>query len=252
MPDGNYVAFQFGSGNNAYFSLSALTDGYVLDALYYYQVDIKRISDETAVLFDYGNASTSYLGRDDWRIDPLPGQAIVVESIPDRSQENLDKNNLFFAKSASDRFYVGAPAADSPFTEGFFDNLRIGRHDVFPHVRFELPLTASGDQSDFVPGRYAFSVFVKSELDAQVTPSTANRFRSREISVGIDEIYQTYERSEIGWDPNTWREITYTFDLSSAKIAEGDPLVITLSPSAFGNPVVGSILVAAPRLELDL
>jgi len=254
MPDGNYVELQFGSEDNAYFNLSTLSDGYIVDAMYYFQADIKRLNDETSILFDFGNGSTSYLGRDDWRVDPVPGQAIVVESVPDRGHANLNKNSLFFARNVSDRFYVGGPAADSPFIEGYLDNLRIGRHDVFPHVRFELPLTASGTQLEFIPGRYVFSVFVKSELDSQVTPtpSARNRFRSHQLSIGIDELYQTYERSTQGWDESAWTEINYTFDLSATKIADGDPLTVTLSPSAVEHPVVGSILVAAPRLKLDL
>ncbi|MFP4376354.1 MAG: hypothetical protein ACLFP4_04860 [Spirochaetales bacterium] len=252
MPDGNFVALEFGSADSAFVNLSTLTDGFVIDALYHFQVDIKRVSDDVSILFDFGDASTSYLGRDDWRIEPIPGQAIVVESVPSRTPENLFKNTLFAARDSADRFYAGAPAADSPFQEGYFDNLRIGRHDVFPHVRFELPLTATGDQLEFLPGRYTFSVFVKSELDTQVTPDTPNRFRSQQLSIGIDEVYETYERADHGWDANSWAELTYSFELSSAKIASGDPLIITLTPSSFGTPAVGAILVAAPRLELDI
>jgi hypothetical protein len=121
--------------------------------------------------------------------------------------------------------------------------------DALPHIALTLP-AATGDQLPLVAGDYDFSVYVKSEIDSQVTPAIGNAFRSGQIMLGLNNDLYVISRAEGGWSSTEWVEASVTVKITQEQIDNADPLVFRISPSHPNSPKVGRILIAAPSLEL--
>ena len=256
---GSYLSFNVGApGTGGRINLDNLHYSIVGNATYHIQFEVIRRSDAAELLLDYGNDDpispvsylTLFLGSAAWYFRQ-DGEPPVLERFPG-VKDLFDRSPLFYSSpTGPDFLYVGSPT-QSQGSNGFADNIRIGRLDNLPHWR--LPVAAEHDGAlDLVPGRYRFRLFVKSEIDAQVTPAPAglNRFRSDQITIGIDNSFRTYAGADYSISSGGWTEIISSFRLTTADLAGAPTIAIQITPSGLDSPAVGSILIAAPRLELE-
>ena len=256
---GQSVGFATGPGatdDYIIYDLTGLADGFVSNATYFFQVDFIRESGTTDVAFDYGNGSDasneSYLSPPGtaW-LSEGSGGTPVVETMPTPGVAGLDVVNTFWSSSRpSDLFYVGT-AVTNRICSGVLDNLRVGRVDTEAAVSLELG-DAAEDQLPLPVGTYTFSVYVKSEIDDQVTPSAngLNRYRGNQICLGVNGHQTVISRAEGGWDDATWTRVSRLVELSEEEVAEGSVITLEISVSHQGQNAVGSVLIADPWFEL--
>ena len=255
LPDyGNYIQFNVSSGQHARFDLDGLLDGFAEPGAYHLQLEFDRNTSDTEITFDYGDGgASSYLDLVGVSWTSLEGEpAGTFEEIPTRSVAELDLVNVFTSIAdtgpADNFFYVGTPKSAQP-QDGFLDNVRIGRVDIFPHMSLGVP-PAAGTQLPFVPGIYTFSVYVKSEIAAQVTPTTNNAFRAGQISLGVNDAFLRISRAEGGWNPSQWIKVSRTFTLDVQDIASTPVMTLQISVTDSAEPAVGRILIADPSVTL--
>jgi hypothetical protein len=256
--EGQSIVFEVGPGTGdrfAIYDLDVLSDGFVDNATYFFQADFIRETGETDIVFDYGNGSEasneSYLNPpgEAW-VSEGPDTTPTLETIPTVGVMHLDIATLFHSSTWADNYFYVGPAEGSRVSAGVLDNLRIGRSD--PAARVSLSLGPAGEgQLDLPKGTYTFSVYVKAEIDDQVTPSAngLNRFRSDQICLGSNGDSTCISRTEGGWTSGSWTMISTEIELDHPATDE-DPLVLWVSVFLQGYEAVGSILVAAPSLTL--
>ena len=253
MPDGDYLSFDMSPNAWGRLDLSAFSDGFVPDATYHVQFDTKRTTSDISLVYDYGDDTTeSYLNTQNksWEFEPTETGAVIVESFP--GNDAFDRPSTFAAATeGTDYFYVGTPAGSPPLSTGFVDNLRFGRVDVLPHRVLSITETDVAGLA-LVAGRYEFSLYVKSEIAGEITPTSPDNYRSGQVTIGINDEFTTFTRAVEQWDDSTWVQVSVTFDLLGSDIASATPLRIQITPSSNQTPSIGSVLITAPRLELQI
>ena len=256
---GNYLDFTVSTGALGRIDLGEhLKDELVGGGIYHIQFETIRRSTTAYLAFDYGDEPpetsdrVSYLEVDnlEWEFD--------TEGKPDTPKERFPGTGLFerpgtfyASDSGTGFFYVGSPRIGVRASSGYLDNVRIGRVDILPH--WALILSSDTETGlPLVPGRYRFRIFVKSEIDSQVTPSPdgLNRFRSKQISIGANNSFVTISAAEAEWNAGRWVEVIREFELSPADVTRSPALAIQITPSSIDTPAVGSILISSPVLEL--
>jgi len=253
----NYLEFDVAPLNTGALDLDAhLADGLVGSGVYHIQFEIVRNTPTSILTLDYGEGTTSYLEDDSlsWTFEtPSEEQTDTpVRRFPTRGDEVFNGPGTFYASAAgTGSLYVGSPEEVFAASAGYVDNIRIGRLDILPHWALPLPAVAT-DGLELVPGTYRFRVWVKSEVDTQITPEPDgwNRFRAGQITIGANNVFTTYRQGDFGWDSNTWAELTYEFTLTPQEITQTPALTIQITPSSLDTPAVGSILISEPVLEL--
>ncbi len=253
----------FGTGNQLSFNVSAnqewgridlnahLLDGLVGTGAYHIQFEILRRATDAQIILDFGSDDTagqSYLKLNgaDW-VFQTDGEVPRVEAFPRRDDSDFDRPGAFYANAAGTGFlYVGSPYTSGP-SDGYVDSIRIGRTDIMPHWAIELPAVAETGL-DLVPGRYSFRAYVKAEIADEITPASPNRFRSGALSVGANNDFAGFPADVHEWTSTEWVEIVHEFVLRATDLDAG--LVLQLTPSTLDVPSVGSVLIAAPILEL--
>jgi hypothetical protein len=146
---------------------------------------------------------------------------------------------------------------------GRIDDIRMLRADIPCRIRYVVPFSKSG-RPDLVPGTYVFSVYVKAHPLIPVTP---NRFSATGVSIAVDGAvngtfaYKAQVAVAHPTDPgaNYWSQWTLVKgSFSVTSIPSSSPpnapmLQLSISPtdvtSSIENEDVGSLLIAAPRLE---
>ncbi|MCK4516935.1 MAG: hypothetical protein KAU31_16850, partial [Spirochaetaceae bacterium] len=148
--------------------------------------------------------------------------------------------------------YVGAPNSADPVTpqQGHIDDVRIGRYDILPHVALSLGSAVSDGSLEILPGLYRFSVYVKSEIDSEVTPTAPNAFRPGQITLGINDLWGTSTIGDVAWSTSEWVQVSFGGLLTREDLAQTDVVTLRLTVSSNDNPMVGRILIAAPTFEL--
>jgi hypothetical protein len=231
-------------------------DGFVEPAVYFLSLQFVREFPKSVITFDYGNDSsplqTTWLDNQSWTVLSRQDNETPVETLPTPGDPLLNKITVFAASgTGSNFFYVGSPR-NSNGQSGWVDNIRLGRLDSIPHVA--LPISASGAEGSLplVPGAYRVSVYVKSEIDDQVTPGAngANRFRAGQIALGLNDDFTLISRADGGWTMNEWVQVSAVFHVDDRAMDSDNPATVRLTVIHQDNPVVGSVLIAAPALEL--
>lgn len=237
----------------AYFDLRAgLLDLLVYPGTYHLNLRLRRATDVIRVNFDYGSLSASVLALNgiNWQSDAVDASR-PVEEFP--NDTNIDVINIFPIEDDTEHYlYIGAPndAAGVFGQQGHIDDVRIGRYDILPHVALSLGAAVSDGSLDILPGAYRFSVYVKSEIDSQVTPDTGNAFRPGQITLGINDSWDTTTMDDAAWSSSEWVQVSCEALLRSDDLAETDAVTLRLTVSSNENPMVGRILIAAPIFEL--
>ena len=249
---GNSVHFDVAGEAAAVVHLdTSALDGFVEPAVYFVSLQFVRSAPVMRMTFDYGDdATTSHLANRSWVIDVRTDTPL--ETLPTRGDPLLDKVTIFPASGTGvNYFYVGAPGGAAG-QSGHLDNVRLGRLDSLPHVAIPIGLENADGELPLVPGTYRVTLFVKSEIADQVTPSAngRNRFRAGQIVLGLNGHFLPVSRSTGGWSTTEWKEVSASFQITAAELAHDPPLQVRLTVIDPENPVVGSLLIAAPTVEL--
>ena len=249
---GQSIGFEVDPSKQVVFNLDNLDSGFAANATYYFIVDFIRATGEIDMIFDYcnGDAVTNLNPPGAW-FSERPHTTPTVETLPTPGVPNLDIVSTFTnIDDESDYFHVGSPSAGT-YSVGVIDNLRIGRSDIAPQISIDL-VDAVGDQLPLVAGEHTFSVYVKSEIDDQVTPSAngLNRFRAEQICLGVNHEMTVVRRNQGGWSETAWKRVSCLVELSEEDVAPGNTVTLRISVSHSGNETVGSLLIAEPFFEL--
>lgn len=250
------VYFEVNPEDIAAFDLTNLADGLVASAAYHYSFDFRRDDVNTEITVGYSNgdpdsANTVWFER--WVAEnygslsaPLP-----VESLPDPSPTELDLETIFVSQESAIAQYLtlGSLVKTPAFQSGYLDNWTVGRVDNLPHLALTLDADPASGQS-IVPGEYEFSVYVKSEIDSQVTPTTPNAFRAGQILLGKDDVYELFTREDAGWSTTEWIRVSTSVGVSRVDLSDGQ-VELQLTLATADAPAVGRILIANPSLELS-
>jgi hypothetical protein len=243
-------------GNEAaFFNLrTGLLDSLVHPGSYHLNLFLRRATALTRVNFDYGSQSFSFLTLDNiiWESDSDPDNPdLDVETFP--NDTNINVVNIFsVADDPEHYFYFGAPNSANAVNsqQGYVDDIRIGRHDILPHVALPLGPSVLDGSMDILPGLYQFSVYVKCEIDSQVTPLTVNAFRACQITLGINDLWATTSIEDGGWSSTEWAQVSFQALVRSSDLADDDVMTLRMTVSSNDTPMIGRILIADPKLEL--
>ena len=93
-------------------------------------------------------------------------------------------------------------------------------------------------------------MYVKSEIDSEVTPNTGNAFRPGQITLGVNDLWRTTTIDEGAWSSSEWVQVSFEVNLAEADLTQTDPVTLRMTVSSNDNPMVGRILIAAPTFEL--
>ena len=233
-----------------------LLDSFAQPATYFMSLQFIRSLPTMEITFDYGDDSTtSYLEVQNvpWVIGSRDDDQTPIETLPTEGDPILGKVTTFVASETnSNYFYVGSPQGASG-QSGFLDNIRMGRLDGTPHVAVQIALqNPAGELPLVAPSFYRVSAWVKSEIDDQITPSENghNRFRAEQIVLGMNDQLAFFSKEEVGWTSGTWQFVSADFELTENALANDPPMQVRLSVIHPNSPVVGSILIADPRVEI--
>ena len=253
---GNSVYFETGGDSAAVLDLDThALDGFVEPATYFLSLQFVRSAAVTEMTFDYGDgAGARYLYNQPWIIAARTDGQTPLETLPTPGHPLLNKVTVFSAigvDPAGDYLYVGSPIGASG-QSGYLDNVRLGRLDPLPHVAVPISGRNATDGRPLLAGTYRVSVFVKSEIDDQVTPAANghNRFRADQIVLGLNTHFELIRRSDGGWSENTWERVSADFQIDESDLTAEPPLKVRLTVIHPDRPRIGSLLIADPRLEL--
>ena len=226
------------------FNLSTLSDTFLLNKNYISRLSFTRATTDDTAVFEYNDGSSANIYRT-WKpkveIGWSGGDTAAFTRFPDYG--NLDTG---ITAKAGSYFCIGSFDDNySKIQDGFIDDFRIVRSDLDYYLRLTVPYTDTG-RPELYSGIYRFSVYVKGEADADVSPSQ-NRFRSSRISLGINNYVTGFQSSS--YSSTSWTKISVE---KFIQIDKGDTLELRISPSdstALPNSMdIGSVLIAAPSL----
>ena len=250
------VYFEIIPGDLAAFDLTNLADGLVPSAVYHYSLDFRRDDINTEITIGYSNGDPDpavTVSWERWVSEPYNALSapLPVERLPSPAQSSLNLETVFVAQEgAIAQFLTLGSLVETPaFQSGYVDNWTVGRLDNLPHLTLTLDV-ASADALEIVPGDYEFSVYVKSEIDAQVTPALPNAFRAGQILLGKDNVFELFTRADAGWSATNWVQVSTTVRVSRVDLADGQ-IQLQLTLATADAPSVGRLLIANPSLELS-
>jgi hypothetical protein len=135
---------------------------------------------------------------------------------------------------------------------GHLDNIRLCRTDIRPFVELSLSAEDASPERPYIAGDYyEFSVYVKPELSANVTPDAPGNYRANGVTLRFnDSVYAEYAE----WPVDTWTKVTHRFGLSDFELTadNGEPVIrLRISPTVYSDQDAGSLLIASPELEFN-
>ena len=155
--------------------------------------------------------------------------------------------------------------------QGYLDNIRLVRTDNAQEIYYEVPyMQSADDELPLISGTYKFSLWIKSEAAADLTPVVPNRFPARGLTLRIAGVAANgcsgsetayFTESDLNGE---WTSMSVSASISivpqDAPATAGDPYppVIRLSVTPRDNDAgldtsydIGSLLVGAPSLVLS-
>lgn len=229
------------------FNLSHLRDGFIVNSNYIIRLYYTLGKTDDTLVLEYNNGA------------PPPGSQICCTWITESETGWIDDNTVYtkfpdyknidtnIIAVAGNYFCIGSyNTAYAKVKEGFIDDFRIIKSDQDYYIRLEIPYSESG-RPDLHTGTYKFSVYVKGEADADVSPAQ-NRFRSSRISLGINNKLKGF--SSLEYNNASWTKLSVEEfiqinpgDTIELKISSADSTFLTNSLD------IGSVLIAGPELE---
>lgn len=250
---GSYVSFDVSANQGAAINLdTSMLIPLVHDGKYFAQALVVREESTTDITFDYGDDGTTsynYLNTISWTsMGPEDGSDPSPELLPDPTVDYRDIGMQFTVTTTPSYFYLGSPR-DALSQAGYLDDVRIGRLDNRPVLELALALEDAGGLP-LPSGNYTFSVYVKSEVDSEVTPDKPNRFRAGQIAIGANGFRTLFTQQEHGWSESTWVRLQTVVRVTPDDVLEARPLRLQLTTVDPSRPAVGSILIANPELSI--
>ncbi len=227
------------------FSLSNLADSFNAGSFYTIRFDFIVGS----ALFDYHNGTNTQLPVY-WEIAGLSG----IQPFP---TAEIDSEILAVSGGT---FSINTPSDIASIVQsGKIDNFRVIRTDIPYAIRLEVPSIREG-KPELIPGTYRFSVYVKQEESASVTPAVLNRFRSTGVTLQVEGPYASHSDTSAAAafhpddenaDWSSWQAISVDINdlYPSAKEEPDNVVVLSVYPHDVNDEDIGSILIAAPSLE---
>ena len=109
-----------------------------------------------------------------------------------------------------------------------------------------------------LPGTYRFSVYIKQEPSASISPTVKNRFRAAGITLqaagpadagSTTYAYAVHSPDDDGADWSAWSQVYVDIEGLNPSSQESAGIDISITPNNINAKDVGSILVASPSLE---
>lgn len=241
--------YDFTSGKYISFDLSNLNSGLLPSTKYRLNFDFNV---ETGFLFDYNDGTNSFL------TDPNQSWNETYTSWDVREFPTANVNSTITSPSSGAAFFsIGTPdtsVSPSPSQNGYIDNFSIVKADGTYGISYQIEGAQNSEGIELIPGTYRFSVYIKQEDAADVTPNTQNRFRAEQVQVlisGPTSSLNTDENGALYSTSSEWSDWTkISVDSDSLRPAEGDfPITMTILPYKQSDRYSGSILISAPTLE---
>jgi len=256
--DGNCLQFQHSSSNLDYLELN-LAGLPAVDALYSIRFDLKMSIAMENMLFEYDNGTATTVV---WTPDLSEFTTAEIISFPVGDVGSIPA----FTSAAGGVFHIGLPSQSNSGQQGYLDNLRITRIDQSNTVYLEVPYSDAVRPDLLSGGIYTFSIYVKQEEPADVTPAT-ERYPAESLTLGINPppsaaypANPSYSGRTVdisGVTDSTWVKVSVS-ESWSQKVqvdapADGtDPvLILTMTPTdsnGNGTNIAGSLLVSTPSL----
>ena len=256
---GSTGVFDVDTSDRLEFDLSAL-DGFAEGVTYNMKFDFRGAK---TVIFDLRDATESYLDTS-WQTSA--SDLTTLYSFPiDGSSINGGGTRIFTINSIKD--------SEKAQQDGSMDNLRIVRTDRSYYIYLEIYQEETG-RLDLQSGTYRFSCYVKQEIDDQISPSVANRFRNNGISLTTNyysdyqgtpgtstpDKYKTavFKPTDDGADWSGWTEVYVEDSFQIPPIEEPTvtpapaavPIItVMIMPTNYLDKDAGSLLIAAPTFE---
>jgi hypothetical protein len=239
---------------------SALADGGVTDANYRINFDYNVYSTATTE-FDYEDGSSTLLSTP-WSLNTVGLDVTDMLHFP---PEGLS-SDIFWGPSAAHVFSIGRLSVDAVNTEnGDLDNFRVVRDDIDSYFRLSVPYRDSGRPDLMTDGIYEFSVWVKLEDPASVTPNTANAFNATGITLGINDARKMFTINNAINAPTSpastaltltstrWTKISMKAQIETSVPSNPSSTLVDLyiAPTNIYAKDAGSILVSTPTFELQ-
>ena len=226
------------------FTLSNLADGFIANKYYL----IRFVLEASSAVFDYHNGVASLNAP--WILAGLSG----ITAFP---TANDDPEIL--AISSGGTFSINTPGTGSSVQGGQLDNFRIIRTDIPYGLRLQVPSIQEG-RPELIPGTYRFSVYIKQEDSASVTPAVKNRFRSAGVTLQIKgphdsvsdfTVATAFHPDDEDADWTSWQLISTDIEdlYPSAKEEPNNAVTLSIYPTDVYDLDIGSVLIAAPSLE---
>ena len=231
--------------------IGGLLDGFQNTGVYLFRFDFRgKYLNQFEV--NNGAANSSYL-ESPWQHDS-DGQDFPLSRFPN---EVTGDGTMVDMGAATPRFSLGTQIVNAQRgQEGYLDNFRVVRTDIDKGVYLDIPLAEVG-RPDLVSGTYEFSLYVREEEAAQLTPTSPNDFPADGISLRIEDrtAYPqgagwTFFPATAGWSDWTRVSLRASIELESTLL--GTDIVVRLGfmPTDTGSQSPGRLLIAAPAFSL--
>ena len=229
------------------YNLASLEDSFQANQNYIIRLLFTRSTTNDTAVFEYNDGANPPVSAPYTYWNPIVqtgwnADNSVYTSFPD--DESLNTN---ITANAGARFCINSFATVVNTTkEGYIDDFRIVRSDQNYYIRLTVPYSEAG-RPDLHSGTYRFSLYIKGEADADVSPAYQNRFRSSKISLGINNDITGFSASS--YNNATWTKLSVD---KFIQIENGDSIELKIAPADFTNLPnsldTGSVLIASPLL----
>ena len=229
------------------YNLASLEDSFQANQNYIIRLLFTRSTTNDTAVFEYNDGANPPVSAPYTYWNPIVqtgwnADNSVYTSFPD--DESLNTN---ITANAGARFCINSFATVvNKIQEGYIDDFRIVRSDQNYYIRLTVPYSEAG-RPDLYSGTYRFSLYIKGEADADVSPAAQNRFRSSKISLGINNDITGFSASS--YNNATWTKLSVD---KFIQIENGDSIELKIAPADFTNLPnsldTGSVLIASPLL----
>ncbi|MBN2509260.1 MAG: hypothetical protein JXB03_03245 [Spirochaetales bacterium] len=258
---GNYTGVPVTSGAALRYVMATSTEDAVFD------LDVSSGS-SYYLLFDFIVSASGGTGKYDFSIyDTAASSETVSVDGADIADGTAFTNEWlsFTSGSGNEEFVIRGTEQ-----EGYLDNLRLVRIDPGQEISFEVPyMRNADDELPLLNAVYTFSIWVKNEDSAYLTPTVRNRFPARGLTLAMEGIADNgcsgqatvfvteEELTDVWTEFSVHGSMGIAVQEAPAAVTDPYPPVIRLritprdESAAPGYYDIGSILIAAPSLVIS-
>lgn len=247
--DGNSLYFNSNGSDTIDYAMKAGSAGIGASGSYAVRFDFKSPEGQNSLTFEINDGTDSlslwgpFTSLEEWAVrKDFPRDVPTVGS------------SLFISGAADRVFSIGTLSVTEPVQTGRIDNLRIARVDTNERAEAAVPLAPAGTDLDIVSGWYRFSVWVKKEDAAQVTPAVPNAFHASAITLSLNGNREAFYPGT-DYTGSEWTQVSFDTFVDAGGAADPADTVLTLgiTPNdrvTLGWNDIGRVLVSTPSIEL--